>query len=87
MWDLGVLFTYLCSPLNVFFAVGRRSRIKISYDKPHFFWRPRGSPRPPNYPLLYPKYPLLRTIRAPLKGTWGVMGSVYGFIGSPQEAA
>ena len=31
-------------------------------------------PAPPNYPLLYPKYPLLRTIRALLKGTWGVLG-------------
>ena len=30
-------------------------------------------PRTPNYPLLYPKYPLLRTIRAPLKGQGGVL--------------
>ena len=28
---------------------------------------------PPNYPLIYPKCPLLRTIRAPLKGQWGVL--------------
>ena len=30
-------------------------------------------PRPPNYPLIDPKYPLLRAIRAPLKGHWGVL--------------
>ena len=30
-------------------------------------------PRPPNYPLFCHKYPLLRTIRAPLKGHWGVL--------------
>ena len=30
-------------------------------------------PRPRNYPLLYPKYPLLRTLRALLKGHWGVL--------------
>ena len=30
-------------------------------------------PRPSNYPPLYPKYPLLRAIRALLKGTWGVL--------------
>ena len=30
-------------------------------------------PRPPNYPLTYPKYPLLRAMRAPLKGPWGVL--------------
>ena len=29
---------------------------------------------PPNYPLLYPKYPLLRTIRALLKGHLGGPG-------------
>ena len=29
----------------------------------------------PNYPLIYPKYPLLRFIRAPLKGPWGVPGT------------
>ena len=29
--------------------------------------------RPPNYPLIYPKDPLLRTIRALLRGTWGVL--------------
>ena len=28
---------------------------------------------PPNYPLIYPKYLLLRAIRAPLKGHWGVL--------------
>ena len=39
------------------------------------FWdlRVEGLPAPPNYPVLYPKYPLLRTIRALLKGTWGVL--------------
>ena len=36
-----------------------------------------GLPRPPNYPLIYPNYPLLRAIRAPLKGPWGVL--VYTF--------
>ena len=30
-------------------------------------------PRRPNHPLLYIKYPLLRTIRAPLKGHWGAL--------------
>ena len=25
------------------------------------------------YPLIYPKYTLLRTIRALLRGTWGVL--------------
>ena len=30
-------------------------------------------PRPPNYPLIFPKYPRLRTIRALLKGHWGVL--------------
>ena len=30
-------------------------------------------PRPPNYPLIYPKYLLLRAIRAPLKGPRGVL--------------
>ena len=29
-------------------------------------------PRPPNYPLIYPEYPLIRTIRALLKGPWAV---------------
>ena len=28
---------------------------------------------PPNYPLIYPKYPLLRAIRTPLKGHGGVL--------------
>ena len=28
---------------------------------------------PPTTPLIYPKYPLLRTMRALLKGTWGVL--------------
>ena len=32
-----------------------------------------GLPRPPNYPLIYPKYPLLRTIRALLKVSWGFL--------------
>ena len=32
-----------------------------------------GVHRPPNYPLLYPKYPLLRAIRTLLEGTWGVL--------------
>ena len=32
-----------------------------------------NTPRPPNYPLIYPKYLLLRAIRAPLKGHWGVL--------------
>ena len=31
-----------------------------------------GVQAPPNYPLFYPKYPLLRTIRALLRGTWVV---------------
>ena len=30
-------------------------------------------PRTPNYPLIYPKYRLLRTIRALLKGHCGVL--------------
>ena len=30
-------------------------------------------PAPPNYPLSYPEYPLLRAITALLKGTWGVL--------------
>ena len=37
----------------------------------------RIRPTPPNYPLIYPKYALLRTIRALLKGPWGVLG--FGF--------
>ena len=32
-----------------------------------------GLPAPPHYTLLYPKHPLLRTIRALLRGTWGVL--------------
>ena len=32
--------------------------------------------RPPNYPLIYPKYPLLRTIRALLRGMGGGAGRV-----------
>ena len=41
-------------------------------------------PRPPNYPLIYPKYPLLRTIKALLRGTWGVLVGfrVWGVEGS-----
>ena len=35
---------------------------------------PHTLPRPPNYAVIYLKYPLLRTIRAPLKGTWGGSG-------------
>ena len=36
-------------------------------------------PRPPNYPiiLIYPKYPLLRAIRALLKGPWGVLARIH----------
>ena len=30
-------------------------------------------PRPANCPVFYPKYPLLRTIRALEKGEWGVL--------------
>ena len=30
-------------------------------------------PRPPNYPLLYPKYPLLKAITAPFKGPCRVL--------------
>ena len=40
------------------------------------FWGPLVNetlPRPPNHPLIYPKYPLLRAIRTLLKGTWGVL--------------
>ena len=33
----------------------------------------RNESKPPNYPLIYPKYLLLRAIRAPLKGHWGVL--------------
>ena len=33
----------------------------------------RELPRAPNYPLIYPKCLLLRAIRAPLKGHWGVL--------------
>ena len=36
-----------------------------------------ADPRPPNYPLLYPKYPLLRAIRALLEGTWGGPGRAW----------
>ena len=52
-----------------------------SASRHHEHWPPtrnqglgfRVLPRPPNYPLTYPKYPLLRAIRAPLKGPWGVL--------------
>ena len=37
----------------------------------------RVSLEPPNYPL-YPNYPLVRTIRAPLKGHLGGPGRVWG---------
>ena len=30
---------------------------------------------PPNYPLIYPIYPLLSAIRTPLKGPWGVLNN------------
>ena len=33
-------------------------------------FRVSAFPRPPNYPLLYQKYPLLRAIAALLRGTW-----------------
>ena len=36
-------------------------------------FRFKAYPAPPNYPLSYPKYPLLRAIKALLKGTWGVL--------------
>ena len=39
----------------------------------------KPAPRPPNYPLLYPKYPLLSTIRAQLTGHWGVLAGFLGF--------
>ena len=33
----------------------------------------RKFPDPPNCPLIYSKYPLLKTTRALLKGPWGVL--------------
>ena len=33
--------------------------------------------RAPSYPLLYPKYPKLRTIRPPVQGLWGVLVYVF----------
>ena len=38
---------------------------------PHYF-EPLD-PKPPNYPLIYPKYQLLRAIRTLLKGPCGVL--------------
>ena len=35
--------------------------------------------RPPNHPLIDPKYPLLRAIRTPLKGPWGVLVATESF--------
>ena len=42
-------------------------------EKHRVYCKPRSYLDPPNYPLIYPKYPLLRAIRAPLKGPWGVL--------------
>ena len=36
-----------------------------------FVHQPYENPTPPNYPLIYPKYPLLRAIRTLLKGLLG----------------
>ena len=36
-------------------------------------FRTERLPSPPNGPLIYPKYLLLRAMRAPLKGHWGVL--------------
>ena len=52
------------------------------------FWGPLVNetlPRPPNHPLIYPKYPLLRAIRTLLKGTWGVVVGFYiNTLGNPR---
>ena len=37
---------------------------------------PTSVPRPPNYPLIYPKYPRLRAIRTLLKCPWGVRRAI-----------
>ena len=41
----------------------------------------RALPRPPNYLLLHPKYLLLRSIRALIKGHWGVLVVVVSVCG------
>ena len=43
------------------------------YKHPDCAYHKCHLPRPRNYPLIYPKYPLLRAIRAPLKRPWGVL--------------
>ena len=66
---------------NNFYKTGGKHR-DPSFESP--LPKAKPLPRPPNYSLIYPKYPLLiiSAIKAPLEGPWGM-----GLSSRPAEVA